>query len=63
MAGMGIRSLELARAVGTRFDVRLLVPNDPAEAAAIVVAARAGKPADQIIRHPHTSEFQFGRKA
>ena len=39
------------------------VTDDPAEAAAIVVAARAGKPADQIIRHPHTSEFQFGRKA
>jgi len=35
MAGMGIRSLELARAVGTRFDVRLLVPNDPAEAAEV----------------------------
>ena len=39
------------------------VTDDPAEAAAIVVAARAGKPTDQIIRHPHTSEFQFGRKA
>ena len=39
------------------------VTDDPAEAAAIVVAARAGRPADQIIRHPHTSEFQFGRKA
>ena len=37
MAGMGIRSLELARAVGTRFDVRLLVPNDPAEAAEVEV--------------------------
>jgi hypothetical protein len=35
MAGMGIRSLELARAVGARFDVRLLVPNDPAEAAEV----------------------------
>src|SRR5678815_2965033 len=39
------------------------VTDDPAEAAAIVVAARAGRPADQIIRHPHTSEFQFWRKA
>ena len=32
MAGMGIRALELARAMGREFDVRLLVPNDPAEA-------------------------------
>jgi hypothetical protein len=38
------------------------VTDDPAEAAAIVIAARAGKPADQIVRPPHTSEFQFGRK-
>ena len=45
MAGMGIRALELARAVGARFDVRLLVPNDPAEASEVagsipVVAVR-----------------------
>ena len=39
------------------------VTDDPAEAAALVIAARAGKPTDQLIRHPHTSEFQFGRKA
>jgi glycosyltransferase involved in cell wall biosynthesis len=32
MAGMGIRALELARAIRREFDVRLLVPNDPAEA-------------------------------
>ena len=32
MAGMGIRALELARAIGREFDVRLLVPNDPSEA-------------------------------
>jgi glycosyltransferase involved in cell wall biosynthesis len=32
MAGMGIRALELARAIGREFDVRLLVPNDAAEA-------------------------------
>jgi uncharacterized protein (TIGR00730 family) len=38
------------------------VTDNPAEAAAIVIAARAGKP-DQLTRHPHTSEFQFGRKA
>jgi glycosyltransferase involved in cell wall biosynthesis len=35
MAGMGIRALELARAIGTRFDVRLLVPNDVREAAEV----------------------------
>lgn len=33
MAGMGIRSLELARALGREMDAKLLVPNDPAEAA------------------------------
>jgi len=32
MAGMGIRALELARALSADFGVRLLVPNDPAEA-------------------------------
>ena len=32
MAGMGIRALELARALSREFDVRLLVPNDPDEA-------------------------------
>ncbi|HSD72644.1 MAG TPA: hypothetical protein VLE54_07630 [Thermoanaerobaculia bacterium] len=35
MAGMGIRALELVRAIGEEFDVRLLVPNDPAEAAEV----------------------------
>jgi glycosyltransferase involved in cell wall biosynthesis len=35
MAGMGIRALELARAIGKEFDVRLLVPNDPAEASEV----------------------------
>ena len=34
MAGMGIRALELAKAAAAEFDVRLLVPNDPAEAPA-----------------------------
>ncbi|MEO8189843.1 MAG: hypothetical protein ABI682_05835 [Acidobacteriota bacterium] len=33
MAGMGIRALELARALQAEFDVLLLVPNDAAEAA------------------------------
>ncbi|HEY1252621.1 MAG TPA: hypothetical protein VGH97_15685 [Thermoanaerobaculia bacterium] len=32
MAGMGIRALELARALAGSFDVRLIVPNDPGEA-------------------------------
>ena len=32
MAGMGIRALELARALAREFETRLLVPNDPAEA-------------------------------
>ena len=32
MAGMGIRALELARALSAEFPVRLLVPNDPGEA-------------------------------
>ncbi|MGH9368823.1 MAG: hypothetical protein ACRD3M_14250 [Thermoanaerobaculia bacterium] len=32
MAGMGIRALELARALSTEFDVRLLVPNSAEEA-------------------------------
>jgi len=35
MAGMGIRSLELARALGREMDTRLLVPNDPSEAAQV----------------------------
>lgn len=35
MAGMGIRALEIARAIGSELDVRLLVPNDPAEAAEV----------------------------
>src|SRR5262245_31644791 len=32
MAGMGIRAMELARALSGEFDVRLLVPNDLDEA-------------------------------
>ncbi|MGH9442641.1 MAG: hypothetical protein ACRD16_10245, partial [Thermoanaerobaculia bacterium] len=34
MAGMGIRALELAKALSADFDVRFLVPNDPSEAPA-----------------------------
>jgi glycosyltransferase involved in cell wall biosynthesis len=36
MAGMGIRALELARALHREFEVRLLVPNAPEEAAEAV---------------------------
>jgi uncharacterized protein (TIGR00730 family) len=39
------------------------VTDDPAEAARIVIEARAGKPGEKLVRHPHTSEYQFGRKA
>ena len=47
MAGMGIRALELARALSADLPVRLLVPNDPAEAREVaagldVVAAPEG---------------------
>jgi len=45
MAGMGIRALELARALSAEFEVRLLVPNIEEEARAVagpVPVARAG---------------------
>jgi glycosyltransferase involved in cell wall biosynthesis len=47
MAGMGIRALELARALSSDFEVRLLVPNDPGEAREVagaleVVSGRPG---------------------
>jgi len=47
MAGMGIRALELARTLRAEFDVRLIVGNDPSEAASAagdvpVVAAAPG---------------------
>ncbi len=35
MAGMGIRALELARALRRELDAKLLVPNDPGEAAEV----------------------------
>ncbi len=35
MAGMGIRALELARVLGRDLEVKLLVPNDPGEAAEV----------------------------
>ena len=48
MAGMGIRALELAKALAGELDVRLIVPNDPVEArevagsVAVVGAAPGG---------------------
>ena len=46
MAGMGIRALELARALSAEFDVRLLVGNDPGEAGEVAgsVAVAAAPP-------------------
>jgi glycosyltransferase involved in cell wall biosynthesis len=48
MAGMGIRALELARALAGEFEVRLLVPNDAAQAREVaapldVVTAKQGE--------------------
>ena len=48
MAGMGIRALELVRALSGEFEARLLVPNDPGEAREVaggleVVAAPPGR--------------------
>ena len=40
MAGMGIRALELARALAEEFDVRLIVPNDVGEAREVAGAVR-----------------------
>jgi glycosyltransferase involved in cell wall biosynthesis len=70
MAGMGIRALELARALGREFDVHLLVGNDPAEASALadgvtVVRAAAGelaaaaKGADAAVVSGHAANWWF----
>ena len=70
MAGMGIRALELARALHGEFDARLLVPNDPAEAAAVagqvpVVAAplsalaSAAAKADAAVVSGHAANWFF----
>ncbi len=70
MAGMGIRALELARALQKEFDVRLLVANDPNEAAAVapdVAAARAApgqlaacaQGADAAVVSGHSANFWF----
>lgn len=70
MAGMGIRSLELARVLGREFDVRLIVPNDATEAAtaaagiAVQTAARgelgaAASGADAAVVSGHTANWWF----
>jgi glycosyltransferase involved in cell wall biosynthesis len=70
MAGMGIRALELARALSEEFDVRLLVPNESAEASSVagavpVVAApldalrRAAEGAEAAIVSGHAANWWF----
>lgn len=50
MAGMGIRALELARAIGKELDARLLVPNDPSEAAEVA-------PDVDVVHAPSTGDL------
>ncbi|HKD11772.1 MAG TPA: hypothetical protein VKE50_06840 [Thermoanaerobaculia bacterium] len=70
MAGMGIRALELARALQKEFDVRLLVPNSAAEAGAaagdvaVVHAPReqlaaAASGADAAVVSGHAANWWF----
>lgn len=71
MAGMGIRALELARAIGEHFDARLLVPNDPSEAAEVAPGvsivhasltgdlAAAASGADAAVVSGHAANFWF----
>jgi glycosyltransferase involved in cell wall biosynthesis len=71
MAGMGIRALELARALGRELDVRLIVPNDPAEAEEVsggvpVVSAppnsdlaRAAAGVDAAVVSAHAANYWF----
>ena len=69
MAGMGIRALELARAIGREFDVRLLVPNDPAEAGEVAAGvpvvstspdlARAAAGARAVVVSGHAANSWF----
>jgi len=74
MAGMGIRALELARTLRSEFDVRLLVGNDPVEAAAaaggvpIVAAppgglAAAAVNADAAVVSGHAANWWFHQVA
>ena len=70
MAGMGIRALELARALRGEFDVRLLVPNDPLEAESAAggvpvqgvsegALAAASQGADAAIVSGHAANWWF----
>jgi glycosyltransferase involved in cell wall biosynthesis len=70
MAGMGIRALELARALQREFDVRLLVPNDEAEVGAVAAdvtvvrvaqeqLARAASGADAAVVSGHAANWWF----
>jgi hypothetical protein len=71
MAGMGIRALELARAIGEDLDARLLVPNDPSEAAEVAAdvsivhapltgdLAAAASGADAAVVSGHAANFWF----
>lgn len=70
MAGMGIRALELARALRKDFDARLLVGNDPAEAAGVAPdvpavhavsgsLAAAARGADAAVVSGHAANWWF----
>ena len=70
MAGMGIRALELARALSREFEVRLLVPNEAAQAREVagtleVVAvqegalAEAARGADAAVVSGHAANWWF----
>lgn len=71
MAGMGIRALELARALGREMDARLLVPNDASEAGEVagdleVVHApvesgllRAARGASAAVVSGHAANYWF----
>lgn len=70
MAGMGIRALELARALSNEFDVQLLVPNDAAEAGRVAEGiavstvasgglAAAAKGADAAVVSGHAANWWF----
>ncbi|HVE65899.1 MAG TPA: glycosyltransferase, partial [Thermoanaerobaculia bacterium] len=71
MAGMGIRALELARAVGREMDVKLLVPNDPSEAEEVAGGvplvhappesdlARAAEGASAAVVSGHAANYWF----
>ena len=70
MAGMGIRALELARALSREFEVRLLVPNEAAQAREVAGAlevaavqegalADAARGADAAVVSGHAANWWF----